>query len=99
MKKNVMRKGFLHLTPPKWQRTPNMGKEIICQRNGGSHDNSAWIQSQRENYTVPGFTFGSDVQITRLSMECQQLRIVQLSLKKKKKRWMEQRMTPVRTPD
>ncbi len=40
-------------------------REIICQRHGGSHDTSAWIQTLSENDTVPGSTFGRAVQITR----------------------------------
>ncbi len=43
-------------------------REIICERHGGSHDTSPWIQTLSENDTVPGFTFGSAVQITRLTM-------------------------------
>jgi hypothetical protein len=44
-------------------------REIICQRHGRGHDTSAWIWSSKrlsENDTLPDFTFGSAVQITRL---------------------------------
>ncbi len=42
--------------------------EIICKRHWGSHDTSAWIQTLSENYTVPGFTFGSAVLTTRFTL-------------------------------
>ncbi len=42
--------------------------EIICQRYKGSHDTPAWTQTLNENDTVPGFTFGSAVRITRFTM-------------------------------
>jgi hypothetical protein len=44
-------------------------RDIICQRHGGNHDTSASIQILSENDAVPGFTFGSGVQITRLTMD------------------------------
>jgi hypothetical protein len=43
-------------------------REIVCQRHVGGHDTSAWIQTLSENDAVSGFTFGSAVQITRLTM-------------------------------
>ncbi len=45
-------------------------REIFCQRHGGSHETSSWIQTMSENDTVSaGFTFGNAVQMTRLTMD------------------------------